>query len=60
MGIWEEEILCGKFQSYSISFMQTNDFSIKLVLGQCLDLLESKPEVRLAAVPEPPTAAPRS
>lgn len=60
MGIWEEEILCGKFTTcYFQKQKKANKFSITLVLGQCLDLLESKPKQRMAAVPEPPTAAPR-
>ncbi|KAJ5719645.1 hypothetical protein N7493_007223 [Penicillium malachiteum] len=62
MGIWEEEILCGRLLQilltsyiYYFSYILTG-----LVLGQCLDLMESKPELHhMQAVPEPATAAPR-
>ncbi|KAJ5657947.1 uncharacterized protein N7484_001596 [Penicillium longicatenatum] len=53
--------LCDQLEQHGLVDYQMGiwEEEILCVLGQCLDLLESKPEVRLAAVPEP-TAAPRS
>ncbi|KAJ5092338.1 hypothetical protein NUU61_007208 [Penicillium alfredii] len=64
MGIWEEEILCSKFgPGDPLAFPNpSSDLSpeFNIVLGQCLDLMESRPELlHMASVPEPAAAAPR-
>ncbi|KAJ5806030.1 uncharacterized protein N7503_003632 [Penicillium pulvis] len=53
--------LCDQLEQHGLVDYQMGiwEEEILCVLGQCLDLLESKPELRMAAVPEPPTAAPR-
>ncbi|KAJ6109882.1 hypothetical protein N7486_002117 [Penicillium sp. IBT 16267x] len=53
--------LCDQLEQHGLVDYQMGiwEEEILCVLGQCLDLLESKPELRMQAVPEPPTAAPR-
>ncbi|KAJ5554625.1 hypothetical protein N7513_004584 [Penicillium frequentans] len=53
--------LCDQLEQHGLVDYQMGiwEEEILCVLGQCLDLLESKPELRMTAVPEPPTAAPR-
>lgn len=81
MGIWEEEILSGRwiiFLFFIVLFgvgachallllciltqpMQLCTYAnLLLVLGQCLDLIESRPELlRIQTIPEPATATQR-
>lgn len=82
MGIWEEEILSGRwillvllvlfhetrlpystpfcfFLLYITTQIHSNT-NVLLVLGQCLDLMESQPDLlRIQTVPEPATATQR-
>ncbi|KAJ5920940.1 hypothetical protein N7466_009266 [Penicillium verhagenii] len=53
--------LCDQLEQHGLVDYQMGiwEEEILCVLGQCLDLLESKPELRMQAVPEPPTAVPR-
>ncbi|KAJ5752143.1 hypothetical protein N7520_009060 [Penicillium odoratum] len=53
--------LCDQLEQHGLVDYQMGiwEEEILCVLGQCLDLLESKPELRMQAVPELPTAAPR-
>lgn len=60
MGIWEEEILCGKDYSKYCQISGSNTYPSSIVLGQCLDLMESRPDLlRVHTVPEPATTAQR-
>lgn len=49
MGIWEEEILCGKHPTFSRETLSRNlaplsdSATHRLVLGECIDLIESRP-----------------
>lgn len=57
MGIWEEEILCGE---YYPTLDQWAQLTTSIVLGQCLDLIESRPELlRIQTTLEPAKTAPR-
>lgn len=57
MGIWEEEILCGE---YYPTLDQCLQLTISIVLGQCLDQIESRPELhRIQTALEPAKTAPR-
>jgi hypothetical protein len=53
MGIWEEEILSGIVYNPHITHRTSNERNY-IVLGQCLDLMDSRPEL-----PDPTTAAHR-
>ncbi|KAL4793488.1 hypothetical protein BDV19DRAFT_380102 [Aspergillus venezuelensis] len=49
MGIWEEEILSGRSApSQPFSKMKNNKRTGPIALGQCLDLIESRPELARA------------
>lgn len=46
IGIWEEEILSGRSAPKSNHLQdKNNNLEIQLALGQCLDLIESPPEL---------------
>lgn len=46
IGIWEEEILSGRSAPKSSHLQdKNNNLEIQLALGQCLDLIESRPEL---------------
>lgn len=79
MGIWEEEILSGRWiiflffivlfcvcACHALLYLLTQPMqlctyaNLFLVLGQCLDLMESRPELlRIQTIPEPATATQR-
>ena len=59
MGIWEEEILSGKFALFSNASILPPNHIEPLVLGQCLDLMDSRPDLHHIPTRPEATAVPR-
>ncbi|KAJ5375477.1 hypothetical protein N7517_007483 [Penicillium concentricum] len=59
MGIWEEEILSGEFALYSTTPILPPNHHQTPVLGQCLDLMDSRPDLHHIPARLEATAVPR-